>query len=82
MTAPIEPAKQALAALSLALTDVEWRPNSPTQKAILKAYNELQSALAQPLPDPADEYRKGFIDGQIDMRDRPEEQAELKEKNA
>lgn len=32
--------------------------------------------LAQPLPDPADEYRKGFIDGQIDMRDRPEEQQE------
>jgi hypothetical protein len=28
----------------------------------------------QPLPDPVDEYRKGFIDGQIDMRDRPEEQ--------
>lgn len=32
------------------------------------------AALAQPLPDPVDEYRKGFIDGQIDMRDRPEEQ--------
>jgi hypothetical protein len=31
-------------------------------------------SLAQPLPDPVDEYRKGFIDGQIDMRDRPEEQ--------
>jgi hypothetical protein len=33
-----------------------------------------QQALAQPLPDPVDEYRKGFIDGQIDMRDRPEQQ--------
>jgi len=31
-------------------------------------------SLEQPLPDPVDEYRKGFIDGQIDMRDRPEEQ--------
>jgi hypothetical protein len=28
----------------------------------------------QPYPDPAHEYRKGFIDGQIEMRDRPEEQ--------
>jgi hypothetical protein len=34
----------------------------------------LRAALAQQVVDPADEYRKGFIDGQIDMRDRPEEQ--------
>jgi hypothetical protein len=38
------------------------------------AITALRAALAQPLPDPVDEYRKGFIDGQIDMRDRPEEQ--------
>jgi hypothetical protein len=38
------------------------------------AITALRDALAQPLPDPVDEYRKGFIDGQIDMRDRPEEQ--------
>lgn len=37
------------------------------------AITALRDALAQPLPDPVDEYRKGFIDGQIDMRDRPEE---------
>jgi hypothetical protein len=43
---------------------------------IAKAITTLKAALAQPLPDPADEYRKGFIDGQIDMRDRPDEQAE------
>ena len=34
----------------------------------------LEAALAQPQRDPVDEYRKGFIAGQIDMRDR--EQAE------
>jgi hypothetical protein len=31
-------------------------------------------ALAQSELDPVHEYRKGFIAGQIDMRDRPEEQ--------
>ena len=36
----------------------------------------LRAALAEPDIDPVDEYRKGFIDGQIDMRDRPEEQPE------
>jgi hypothetical protein len=40
----------------------------------LAAITALRAALAQPLPDPVDEYRKGFIAGQIDMRDRPEEQ--------
>ena len=34
----------------------------------------LRAALAEPDIDPVDEYRKGFIAGQIDMRDRPEEQ--------
>jgi hypothetical protein len=38
------------------------------------AITALRAALAQQVVDPADEYRKGFIDGQIDMRDRPEEQ--------
>ena len=36
----------------------------------------LRAVLAEPDIDPVDEYRKGFIDGQIDMRDRPEEQPE------
>jgi hypothetical protein len=40
----------------------------------------LRAALAQPLPDPVDEYRKGFIDGQIDMRDRLEAQQEPEQK--
>lgn len=34
----------------------------------------IKEALAQPAIDPVHEYRKGFIAGQIDMRDRPEEQ--------
>ena len=36
----------------------------------------LRAALAEPDIDPVDEYRKGFIDGQIDMRDRPAEPQE------
>ncbi len=34
----------------------------------------VQQQSAQPQLDPVHEYRKGFIDGQIDMRDRTEEQ--------
>ena len=40
-------AQQALEALSLALSDVEWRINSPTQRVIHKGYNALRAALAQ-----------------------------------
>jgi hypothetical protein len=40
----------------------------PTQLA-----TALRAALAEPDIDPVDEYRKGFIAGQIDMRDRPAE---------
>jgi hypothetical protein len=39
--------------------------------AVLRQYG---FAEAQPAIDPVHEYRKGFIAGQIDMRDRPEEQ--------
>lgn len=39
--------QQALEALSLALSDVEWRINSPTQRVIHKGYNALHAALAQ-----------------------------------
>lgn len=42
-----EAAQQALEALSLALSDVEWRINSPTQRVIHKEYNALRAALAQ-----------------------------------
>lgn len=41
-----EAAQQALEALSLALSDVEWRINSPTQRVIHGAYNNLRAALA------------------------------------
>ena len=44
--------------------------------ATVSAAITLRAALAEPDIDPVDEYRKGFIDGQIDMRDRPEEQPE------
>lgn len=39
-----------------------------------EAVTTLRAVVAEPDIDPVDEYRKGFIDGQIDMRDRPEEQ--------
>ena len=38
----------AQAALSLALSDVEWRKDSPTQPTIYKAYNTVSEALALP----------------------------------
>ena len=41
-----------------------------------KYMEALRAALAQPQIDPVDEYRKGFIAGQIDMRDREETKAE------
>jgi len=70
-----EAAQQALEALEF-MAD-EWgfahKANRPERWQAIEA---LRAALAQPLPDPVDEYRKGFIDGQIDMRDRPDEQAE------
>lgn len=37
------------------------------------AIDALKEALVESDIDPVDEYRKGFIDGQIDMRDRPAE---------
>lgn len=42
-----EAAQKALKALSLALSDVEWQVNSPTQKVLHKAYSALHDALAQ-----------------------------------
>ena len=57
-------AQQALEALGSSLYP------QPRQVAAIAA---LRAALAEPDIDPVDEYRKGFIDGQIDMRDRPEE---------
>lgn len=38
------------------------------------ACQALRVALAEPQIDPVDEYRKGFIAGQIDMRDRDQAQ--------
>jgi hypothetical protein len=43
---------------------------------VYAARTALKAALAEPTIDPVDEYRKGFIAGQIDMRDRSEELAE------
>ena len=47
MTALRTAAQQALEALSLALTDVDWRAKSPTQPVIHRAYAALRAALAQ-----------------------------------
>ena len=45
-------AQQALEALSLALSDVDWRANSPTQPVIHKAHTALEAALAEPVQEP------------------------------
>ena len=48
-TLPREVVEQALAAMSLALSDVDWRKDSPTQPVIHKAYNATRrAALDQP----------------------------------
>lgn len=57
-------AQQALWALEYHV-EMTW-PIDRTSEAIFN----LRAALAQPQIDPVDEYRKGFIAGQIDMRDR------------
>jgi hypothetical protein len=41
--------EQALEALSLALSDVDWRANSPTQPVIHKAHTALKAAQAGPV---------------------------------
>lgn len=48
VTLPREVVEQALAAMSLALSDVDWRKDSPTQPVIHKAYNATRAALDQP----------------------------------
>lgn len=63
-----EAAQQALEALK------EVQRHRAYTQGIPDAITALRDALAQPLPDPVDKYRKGFIDGQIDMRARLEEQ--------
>jgi hypothetical protein len=40
----------------------------------IHAVDALVQHVLRDLPDPVHEYRKGFIAGQLDMRDRPEEQ--------
>ena len=47
--------EQALEALSLALSDVDWRANSPTQPVIHKAHTALRAALAEPVQEPVQE---------------------------
>jgi hypothetical protein len=44
--------EQALKALSLALSDVDWRAKSPTQPVIHKAHTALKAALAGPVQEP------------------------------
>ena len=46
-----EALQKAKDALSLALSDVDWRKDSPTQPVIHKAYNCAHQALALPTDD-------------------------------
>ena len=46
-----EALQKAKEALSLALSDVDWRKGSPTQPVIYKAYNCVDEALALPNDD-------------------------------
>ena len=71
MTTLREAAQQALEAWQ---TATYGHPSH--HKATLLAMTALRAALAQPQIDPVDEYRKSFIAGQIDMRDREETKAE------
>ena len=48
VTLPREVLERALEAMSLALSDVDWRKDSPTQPVIHKAYNATCAALEQP----------------------------------
>lgn len=54
-----EALQKAKDALSLALSDVDWRKDSPTQPVIHKAYNCAHQALALPTAAPACE-REAF----------------------
>ena len=47
-----EALQKAKEALSLALSDVDWRKGSPTQPVIYKAYNCVDEALALPTAAP------------------------------
>ena len=48
VTLPREVVERTLEALSLALSDVDWRKDSPTQPVIHKAYNATCAAMEQP----------------------------------
>ena len=61
VTLPREVLERALAAMSLVLSDVDWRKGSPTQPVIHKAYNSTSAALDQPQPK-----RKPLTDDEID----------------
>ena len=52
VTLPRADVERALEALSLALSDVDWRAGSPTQPAIHKAFSTLRAALAQQQAEP------------------------------
>ena len=69
------------AVVEQALEALEWvQPSGTTGRGGIEARNKaitaLRAALAQEQAERVDEYRKGFIAGQIDMRDRDGEQAE------
>ena len=50
-----EALQKAKEALSLALSDVDWRKGSPTQPVIYKAYNCVDEALALPTAEQVDD---------------------------
>ena len=60
-------AKQALQALKLAQTDINWQRNSPTRRFFRSAEKALRAALAEPGQEPEvqteTEYNIGFKAG-------------------
>ena len=74
MTTLREAAQQALKALENGKRVRNFEGGTKYQPTLEdNAITALRAALAEPDIDPVDEYRKGFIAGQIDMRDRPAE---------
>jgi len=68
ITLPLAVVQQALDALTLIQTDVEWELNSPTRKACRKAELEMRAALEQPHRDPFLKERQQLEQEWCDLR--------------
>lgn len=60
---------------ALELLDIQWKLTELwSLEDVQEKADQLRAALEQPEIDPVYEYRKGFIDGQRDVLNRPDEQ--------